>query len=200
MPSLSVVLSNRIKAILIFFALAIMIFVLWRLLAPRAWQDRTRIYLESKPVSVVAQPGQKLLTTDCNALVLPEDFDWRVESDTCRFSAYSRPRKHVYVTLNTYTREQVKGAEADWKNRWESLGAELSSREQVQWGGKSAEKFIEYYPQNNESMVTYLLTLTDELPLKSSVRLKQFELRAWYTSQSDREVIDATVRGWQWRY
>lgn len=158
------------------------------------------VYMQPKSISIVPESGQKLYSTDCSALILSEDFDWQSESDTCRFSAYSRPRKHVYVTLNTYTREQVEGSEADWKRRWGTLGAELLSREQIQWGGRSAEKFIEYYPQNKESMVTYVLTLADELPLKSSVRLKQFELRAWYTSQSDRELIDAVVRTWQWRY
>lgn len=188
------------KMLLIFCVLAAVLYVLWQLLASRAWQDRLQVHMQPKPVGITAQSGQKLLTTDCSALVLPEDFDWQIESDTCRFSAYSRPRKHVYVTLNTYTHEQVKGGEVDWRDRWESLDAELSSHEQVQWGGKVVDKFIEFYPQNKESMVTYLFTLNDELPLKSSVRLKQFELRAWYTSQSDREIIDATVRDWQWRF
>ncbi|MCC7543650.1 hypothetical protein IT415_02980 [bacterium] len=192
--------SDRAKATTIVSVLVVAFYLLWVFVVPDAWRHRLEVKLQPKPVSVAAQAGQKLLVTDCSALALPEDFEWHTAEDTCSFSAYSRPRKHIYITLNTYIDSEVRDAESDWRNRWSGLEAQLKSREMVQWGNKTADKLVEQYPQNSESMVTFLLTLRDPLPLQSGYKLKQFELRAWYTSQSDRDVVDAVVRDWQWRF
>lgn len=178
----------------------LVLYAAWVYLVPSAWKGGVLVVFQPKPLGITAQAGQRLVETSCSGTLLPDAFEPEIQDDTCAFSAYAQPWKHSYITLNTYYPSQVKDVDTDWRTRWQRLDAQLASRDEVLWGGKKAIRYVEYYPQNKESMVTYLLLLDDALPLRNNIAIKEFELRAWYTSQTDKDLAQSTIEQWQWRF
>ena len=87
-----------------------------------------------------------------------------------------------------------------WRQRWLTLGAVEKSRDRVIVGGRTGWRLEEFYPQNNESFVSYLVFLEDPIRVDGQDPITAFELRAWATTEPDRTFATEVLQDWQWRF
>ena len=194
--------SRLADRLVVLALLAVSIFIIWM-----AWSKLVPGLLpksgaELQPVAVKLTAGnnQQLVTTDCYALLLPNDFE-STDRPKCNINYYARPRKYQYITVAALTNtNSLDDLELVWRQRWLTLGAQTASRESVTWAGRSALRLIERYPQNGEKFVTYLVQLDRHLPGFGGEAITAFELRGWATTEADAAVLDDAARQWQWRF
>ena len=153
-----------------------------------------------QPVSLTAGPSEQLIETDCFAMALPTEFE-RLPLSGCEVNAFARPRKYQYINVDAYSAvTSLSEAESHWRERWLTLGAEQTSRQEVRWSGLPAVRLVESYPQNKQAFVTYLVFLPRPLPLRDGSQVRAFELRGWGTELTDQAVLDTLIMRWQWRF
>lgn len=157
--------------------------------------------LEPKPTSLSQKSGYKLVQTDCYEFYLPEDFEISINAD-CLANAYARPRKHNYFNVAPYYDIANEQAMIErWRERWLTLEAKETSLNRVTWAGKTAWRAEEEYPQNGQRFVSYLIFLgADSFRLDGETAVSAFELRAWASSEADRELTTHVLQDWHWRF
>lgn len=167
------------------------------------WQSKLsapQVTLQPQPVTLTAKPQEKIFETPCYGVILPNDFEVTLGSE-CSLNAYARPRKYQYINVDSYTAgTSLAEYEQTWRTRWLTLGATLSSREEVVWDGLPALRLVERYASNNEAFVTYLVPLPRPLPLGNGRQARAFELRGWGTTTDDQRLVDDLIQHWQWRF
>jgi hypothetical protein len=157
--------------------------------------------IDSQPVSLAQKTGFRLIQTDCYEFYLPEDFEISTNAD-CLTNAYARPRKHSYFNIAPYYNVDSEEAMiARWRARWLTLGAVEGSLDKVVWGGKTAWRVEEEYPQNGQRFVSYLLFLGEEaFRVDGKAAVSAFELRAWATNDTDKDLVVQALQDWHWRF
>lgn len=189
--------ARLILTFTVVFILMLLGFFVWRL----QFREKTPPRINSQPVSLAQRTGFKLVQTDCYEFYLPEDFEISVNAD-CLTNAYARPRKHSYFNIAPYYDVGSEQAMiARWRARWLTLGAVEVSLDRVVWGGKTAWRAEEEYPQNGQRFVSYLLFLGEEaFRVDGKAALSAFELRAWATTDADKDLAVQVMQDWHWRF
>lgn len=146
------------------------------------------------------KPDRKRVDTSCYEFYLPLDFEV-IENADCQLNAYARTRKYSYLQVSPYYDIADETAMIErWRSRWLTLGAVERSRDRVIIDGHTAWRMEDYYPQNRESFVSYLILLDKPIRVDGGDIIAAFELRFWATSDLDREFTTDTISGWQWRF
>lgn len=179
------------------FILMLLGFFVWRL----QFREKTPPRINSQPTNLAQKTSFKLVQTDCYEFYLPEDFEISINAD-CLTNAYARPRKHSYFNIAPYYDVDSEQAMiARWRARWLTLGAKEVSLDRVVWGGKTAWRAEEEYPQNGQRFVSYLLFLGEEaFRVDGKAALSAFELRAWATTDADKDLAVQAMQDWHWRF
>lgn len=171
-------------------------FLGWRLW--RSGQGTERFI--PKELSLVDRPDYKRVDAQCYEFYIPTDFELMQNLD-CQLNAYARPRKHSYFQVSPYYDVQDEAAMIEkWRERWLTLGATERSRDRVVIGGRTAWRMEDFYSQNNESFVSYLVFLDQPIRVDGRDAITAFELRAWATSEADRALAAEIIQDWQWRF
>lgn len=168
----------------------------WRLWVSR--QDGQQF--RPKPLVLEEKPDQTRVEARCYEFYIPADFEITSNPD-CLTGAYARPRKYTYFQVSPYYGAQSEEAMIEnWRQRWLTLGAVEKSRDRVIVGGRTGWRLEEFYPQNNESFVSYLVFLEDSIRVDGQEPITAFELRAWATTEPDRAFAVEVLQDWQWRF
>ena len=153
-----------------------------------------------KPLVLEEKPDRTRVETRCYEFYMPTDFEVTSNPD-CLTGAYARSRKYTYFQVSPYYGVQNEGAMIErWRQRWLTLGAVEKSRDRVIIGGRTGWRLEEFYPQNNESFVSYLVFLEDPIRVDGQEPITVFELRAWATTEPDRTFAAEVIQDWQWRF
>lgn len=167
----------------------------------RLWLNGDRFdRITPQPISLADRSDRQRVEMPCYEFYLPQDFEL-LKSPDCQLNAYARPRKHAYFQVTPYynlaTEDDMFGR---WRERWLTLGAVERSRDRVIIGGRTAWKLVDYYQQNGESFVSYLVFLEDSINVDGRDSIRAFELRAWATSSADQALVDEVLQDWRWRF
>ena len=189
--------SRNIVLGLIAMSLLVIGLVAWRMQAFIRSQPQAR--LAPKPVSMQPTSDQVVVQTACFAFLLPKDFETTSSAD-CTVNSYARPRKYQYVNVAPYY-----GMQSDdemlsrWRQRWLTLNGAEKDLRQTTVAGKPAWRVVDYYAQNQESFVTYLVRLPRPVRVEGSQPVTALEIRAWGTAEVDRQLLESVIATWQWR-
>ncbi len=186
---------------LILAGLVLLIGLFLGFLAWRFWvSQREIVSFTPKSIELVDRTDMQRVETACYEMYLPKDFEV-IKNMDCRMGAYARPRKHSYFQVSPYyavsSEEEML---VKWRERWLTLGAEERTKDRIVIGGRLAWKLVDYYPQNKESFVTYLVFLDAGIQVDGKDSIRAFELRGWSTSEADQNLIAGIIQDWHWRF
>jgi hypothetical protein len=170
-------------------------------LAWRFWVGQREIVsFTPKSIELVDRTDMQRVETACYEMYLPKDFEV-IKNMDCRMGAYARPRKHSYFQVSPYYAvDSEEEMLVKWRERWLTLGAEERTKDRIVIGGRLAWRLVDYYPQNKESFVTYLVFLDAGIRVDGKDLIRAFELRGWSTSEADQSLIARLIQDWHWRF
>jgi hypothetical protein len=189
--------SRNIVLGLIVVSLLVIGLVAWRMQIFIRSQPQAR--LAPKPVSMQPTSDQVVVQTACFAFLLPKDFETTSSADWTG-NSYARPRKYQYVNVAPFY-----GVQSDdemlsrWRQRWLTLDGGEKDLSQTTVAGKPAWRVVDYYSQNQESFVTYLVRLPRPVRVEGSQPVTALEIRAWGTTEADRQLLESVIATWRWR-
>lgn len=192
---------EELNSRLILFGLILLILALILLVGWYLWDGRlVTTKFQPKPTDLIERLDAQIISTACFEAYLPKDFEVNEGLD-CRVGAYARSRKYSYFQVSPYYNVDNEGAMlARWRERWLTLGGEERSKDRVIIDGRPAWRLEEYYPQNQESFVTYLFFLDGGLRVDGTDLVRALELRGWVTTDIDRKLMTDIIQDWRWRF
>lgn len=196
-PTRPEVRARLVVTLIVAVGMVIFAVASWRLAS--YWQSRPTARLSPKPMTLQAGANQAVVQTDCYGFMLPDEFATSYSAD-CTENTYARSRKYQYINVAPYygvTSDEAMLAR--WRERWLTLGGTERDLTRLSLAGKSAWRVVDYYPQNQESFVTYLVRLPRPVRINGDQPVSALEIRGWGTSDADRQLLDAMISSWQWR-